>query len=291
MGEETQEKKASLISVVIIFLMLILITIFVIKKLDAKNDYTQNLSLVNTDSEEYIANKKLEINSYIDSLNELYGINVLYGENTINYANKVDATVETDLNIVNNNLKVLFHTLEKYPQSMFKPFKDKEYKLDVILLDKFTNNNLALASKNNLGEVKLYVSNTDKFERAIHHELFHIFEYYMADKDKSVFKDWKSFNPVEFVYETNISNLDSTYVYLKSNDENIKLNDSYFVTKYAKTSEKEDRAETFAEIMMLSKVPEYLKNGTNIRKKVDSITESLSKYFNIKNLYYTKFLI
>lgn len=291
MGEETQEKKASLISVVIIFLMLILITIFVIKKLDAKNDYTQNLSLVNTDREEYIANKKLEINSYIDSLNELYGINVLYGENTINYANKVDATIETDLNIVNNNLKVLFHTLEKYPQSMFKPFKDKEYKLDVILLDKFTNNNLALASKNNLGEVKLYVSNTDKFERAIHHELFHVFEYYMADKDKSVFKDWKNFNPNGFVYETNISNLDSTYVYLKSNDENISLNDSYFVTKYAKTSEKEDRAETFAEIMMLSKVSEYLKNGTNIRKKVDSITENLSKYLNIKNLYYTKFLI
>ena len=291
MGEETQEKKASLISVVIIFLMLILITIFVIKKLDAKNDYTQNLSLVNTDSEEYIANKKLEINSYIDSLNELYGINVLYGENTINYANKVNATVETDLNIVNNNLKVLFHTLEKYPQSMFKPFKDKEYKLDVILLDKFTNNNLALASKNNLGEVKLYVSNTDKFERAIHHELFHVFEYYMADKNKYVFKDWKNFNPVGFVYETNISNLDSKYVYLKSNNESIKLNDSYFVTKYAKTSEKEDRAETFAEIMVLSKVPEYLKNGTNIRKKVDSITESLSKYFNIKNLYYTKFLI
>ena len=185
MGEETREKKASLISVVIIFLMLILITIFVIKKLDAKNDYTQNLSLVNTDSEEYIANKKLEINSYIDSLNELYGINVLYGENTINYANKVDATVETDLNIVNNNLKVLFHTLEKYPQSMFKPFKDKEYKLDVILLDKFTNNNLALASKNNLGEVKLYVSNTDKFERAIHHELFHVFEYYKLAKDQN----------------------------------------------------------------------------------------------------------
>lgn len=290
MDEDTQKKKVSLISVVILFLMLILITIFVIKKLDAKNDYTQNLGLVNTDSEEYIASKKVEINSYIDSLNELYGVNVLYGENTINYANKVDATIENDLNIINNNLKVLFHTLEKYPQSMFKPFKDKEDKLDVILLDKFNNNNIALASKNNLGEVKLYVSNTDEFERAIHHELFHVFEYYMADKDNSVFSDWRNFNPDGFIYEDNISSLDSTYVYLKSDDENIKLNDSYFVTKYAKTSEKEDRAETFAEIMMLSKAPDYLKTDTNIRKKADSITENLSKYLNIKNLYCTKFL-
>lgn len=290
MGEETQKKKASLISVVLLFLMLILITIFVMKKLYAKNEYTQNLSLIDTGSEEYIASKKVEINSYIDSLNELYGISVLYGENTINYANKVDATIENDLNIINNNLKVLFHTLEKYPQSMFKPFKDKEYKLDVILLDKFTNNNLALASKNSLDEVKLYVSNTDKFERAIHHELFHIFEYYMADKDKSIFSDWKNFNPDGFVYEVNISNLDSTYVYLKTDGENIKLDDSYFVTKYAKTSEKEDRAETFAEIMMLSKDPEYLKNDANIRKKADNITENLSKHLNIKNLYCTKFL-
>lgn len=249
-----------------------------------------NLDFVNTESNEYIASKKVEIKSYIDSLNELYGINVLYGQDTINYANKVDATVETDLNIINNNLKVLFHTLEKYPRSMFGPFKSKEYKLDIILLDKFTNSNLALASKNNLKEIKLYVSNTDKFERAIHHELFHVFEYYMSDQNVKVFSDWKKFNPNEFRYEANISNLDSTYVYLKSADEDDSLNSSYFVTKYAKTSEKEDRAETFAEIMMLSKTPEYLQSDTNIRKKVDNIMENMSKYLNIKNIYCDKFI-
>ena len=165
MEEEVHKKKASLISVVILFLILILITILFIKKLEAPDINSECLSLVDTDSKEYIASKKMEIDSYISSLNELYGINVLYGEDTINYANKVDATVETDLNIVNNNVKVLFHTLEKYPRGMFDVFKNKEYKMDVILLDSFTNNNLALASKNNLKEIKLYVSNTDKFER------------------------------------------------------------------------------------------------------------------------------
>lgn len=286
MEEEVHKKKASLISVVILFLILILITILFIKKLEAPDINSESLSLVDTDSKEYIASKKMEIDSYISSLNELYGINVLYGEDTINYANKVDATVETDLNIVNNNVKVLFHTLEKYPRGMFDVFKNKEYKMDVILLDSFTNNNLALASKNNLKEIKLYVSNTDKFERAVHHELFHVFEYYMADKNKYVFDQWKNLNPSIFKYQSDVLKLDNNYVYLKdSNTDNW-----YFVTKYAKTSEKEDRAETFAELMMLQKKPEYLESNTNIKKKADNIMSEMSKYLNVKNIYCDKFM-
>lgn len=286
MEEEVHKKKASLISVVILFLILILITILFIKKLEAPDINSESLSLVDTDSKEYIASKKMEIDSYISSLNELYGINVLYGEDTINYANKVDATVETDLNIVNNNVKVLFHTLEKYPRGMFDVFKNKEYKMDVILLDSFTNNNLALASKNNLKEIKLYVSNTDKFERAVHHELFHVFEYYMADKNKYVFEQWTNLNPCIFKYQSDVLKLDNNYVYLKdSNTDNW-----YFVTKYAKTSEKEDRAETFAELMMLQKKPEYLETNTNIKKKADNIMSEMSKYLNVKNIYCDKFM-
>lgn len=286
MEEEVHKKKASLISVVILFLILILITILFIKKLEAPDINSESLSLVDTDSKEYIASKKMEIDSYISSLNELYGINVLYGEDTINYANKVDATVETDLNIVNNNVKVLFHTLEKYPRGMFDVFKNKEYKMDVILLDSFTNNNLALASKNNLKEIKLYVSNTDKFERAVHHELFHVFEYYMADRNKFVFEQWTNLNPSIFKYESDVLKLDNNYVYLKdSNTDNW-----YFVTKYAKTSEKEDRAETFAELMMLQKKPEYLESNTNIKKKADNIISEMSKYLNVKKIYCDKFM-
>lgn len=286
MEEEVHKKKASLISVVILFLILILITILFIKKLEAPDINSESLSLVDTDSKEYIASKKMEIDSYISSLNELYGINVLYGEDTINYANKVDATVETDLNIVNNNVKVLFHTLEKYPRGMFDVFKNKEYKMDVILLDSFTNNNLALASKNNLKEIKLYVSNTDKFERAVHHELFHVFEYYMADKNKYVFEQWTNLNPSIFKYQSDVLKLDNNYVYLKdSNTDNW-----YFVTKYAKTNEKEDRAETFAELMMLQKKPEYLESNTNIKKKADNIMSEMSKYLNVKNIYCDKFM-
>ena len=65
MEEEVHKKKASLISVVILFLILILITILFIKKLEAPDINSESLSLVDTDSKEYIASKKMEIDSYI----------------------------------------------------------------------------------------------------------------------------------------------------------------------------------------------------------------------------------
>lgn len=290
MSEVNSRKKASLISVIILFLLVMLVTIFVFKKLIIKDDVLNSdvLSLQATESSEYTASKKSEINSYITSLNEIYGINVIYGENSNSYATKVDASTINDSDIVLNNLKILFHTLEKYPPSMFDIFRKKDYKLDVILLGKFNNNNIALASKNNLNEIKLYISNNENFERAIHHELFHIFEYYMSDRNRTIFKDWSNLNPEGFVYNSNISNLNNKYVYLKEDGSDYE--NTYFVTKYAKTTEKEDRAETFAEIMMLQKKSDYLKSDTNIRKKADNLLEKMGEYFDIKKLYCYKML-
>ncbi len=291
MGEENSNSKASLISIIILFLVLILISIFVIKTLNTEDVDTKSFSLVNTDSKEYIASQKVDIDLCIKSLNKLYGINVMYGQDTINYANKVEATILTDINTVNNNLQILYHTLEKYPKSMFNNFKNDNYKLDVILLDKFTNSNIALASKNSLNEIKLYVSNADNFERAVHHELFHIFEYYMEDRNPSIFKNWMDFNPKNFAYKLDVASLNNDFVYLKEDNQKIVNKDeSYFVTKYAKYSDKEDRAETFAEIMILANTPDYLNKQSNIRKKVDNILTTMNEYFDVGNLYCNKFV-
>ena len=290
MEEESTKKRASIVSVIIIFLILILIAIFAIKKINADSVTTDELSLLNPDSPEYIASKKVEINSYVSSINDLYGIEVFYGDDTANYASKVNASTISDLNIINNNIKMIYHTLEKYPKTMYEPFKNKEYNFDIILLDKFNNNNIALASKNNLKQIKLYVSNAENFERAVHHEIFHIFEYYMSDRNKDIFKEWDELNPKGFKYESNVANLNNKYVYLAQEPTFSNIDDSYFVTKYSKASEKEDRAEVFAEMMMLTSIPDYLKEDTNIRKKADNIVDKLTLYFNIKDLYCTKFL-
>lgn len=289
MTEENPRRKPSLISIMLIFVIIISITFFVVKEIEAKDVSNKKRSILDVNSPEYLATKKVEIESYLSSLNELYGINVYYGDDTTNYASKVNASVITDLTSINSNLKVLFYSLQKYPQSMFEQFKNKEYKLDIILLDKFNNNNIALASKNNLNEVKLYVSNAENLERAIHHELFHIFEYYISDKDSDVFKDWNTLNPKDFTYEAKVSELDNKYVYLMKSVDN-DIADSFFLTKYSKTSEKEDRAEIFAEMMMLTKDVDYLENGTNIRRKADSIIGVMSNHFSLKNLYFMRFI-
>ena len=63
MGEENLRKKPSLISIIILFLLIILITILLMKELDVKNVSNESSSLLNTDSAEYLASKKEEINS------------------------------------------------------------------------------------------------------------------------------------------------------------------------------------------------------------------------------------
>ena len=75
-----------------------------------------------------------------------------------------------------------------------------------------------------------------------------------------------------------------------SNDKISINNDYYFVTKYSKASEKEDRAEIFAELMILQYPPSYLTKGQSIRKKVDFILSTIKNNITIEDFYFTQFL-
>ena len=73
------------------------------------------------------------------------------------------------------------------------------------------------------------------------------------------------------------------------NDE-LYFENPYFVTKYSKTSEKEDRAEIFAELMMQEKKEPYLQEGQHILKKTKLLTNTLEQNVSNNNFYYNKFL-
>ncbi|MEG2235555.1 MAG: hypothetical protein RR144_03840, partial [Clostridia bacterium] len=78
--------------------------------------------------------------------------------------------------------------------------------------------------------------------------------------------------------------LNNKYVYEKYiNDDEI-----YFVTKYSKVSEKEDRAEIFAEIMTFKNKPTFLNSGTKINKKATNIIDIMNYKLNnnVNNLLY-----
>jgi hypothetical protein len=113
--------------------------------------------------------------------------------------------------------------------------------------------------------------------------MYHIFEYKLNVSGNGIFSDCNDYNPKDFEYTEDVKTLNDEYVY----DNSFNQDNQYFVTKYSKTSEKEDRAEIFAEIMTFKSKPEYLYAGSNINKKAkyitnimtDSLTDENNSYF------------
>ncbi len=285
MENEENSNKLSFITEFILFLVIVLITILLINKVYGSNENTQTLSssIINSDSIEY-QNEK-----YVKDLKKDYGINIIYGKSSEKFAIKFNATIQEDENIINNNLKIINKALKKYPSEAFNMCKTKKYPLNIIIVDSFSTKDVALASRNVLNEFTIYISNNENFERALHHEMYHIFEYYVLDTRKNAFSKWKSLNPEEFSYTGEIENINDNYVY-NNNIKNVEQSDAFFVTKYSKYSEKEDRAEIFSEIMIASSKPNFITYSKNITDKILFIDSVLSENVTPSKFYYSKFI-
>ena len=257
---KVERKRLSIITDIIIFLLLLNIFLLGFKFISSNDGIVQNLSLEDVE----IVNKNYIEANYIK---EKYNINILYGDESYESALKVEANIQEDQYKIYQNIIQIENALEKYPDTFFN-----NSNLTIIILDKFNNNNIALASRNKLNEFKIYITDNDTFERALHHEMFHIFEYRLNMNNSNMFSNWDQFNPENFEYTSDSQKLDDKYIYNKTSNKN----DEYFVTKYSKTSAKEDRAEVFAEIMTFKIKPDYLTVGTNIDKKAKYITDIMT---------------
>ena len=257
---KVDRKRLSIITDVIIFLILLNVFLLGFKFLVSNYSVSQNLSLEDIE----ISNKNYIESSYIE---DNYNIKILYGDEAFEPALKVDANIQEDEYIIYENLLEIKGALRKYPQNFF------EYNnLSIIILESFNNQNIALASRNKLNEFKIYLTNSINFERALHHEMYHVFEYKLNVNKNNIYNDWHKYNPDNFEYISNTKGLDDKYIYSKYTDKE----DIYFVTKYSKTSEKEDRAEIFAEIMTFETKPDFLVEDCNIRKKAEYITTMMT---------------
>lgn len=286
MENERNSNKLSLITEFILFLVIVLITFLLINK---------TFSDVNV-SEESLSSKLIEGNNieyqnneYVKNIKKKYGINIVYGTDSEKFASKFSSTVQEDENIINNNLKIIEKSLSKYPIEAFNMCKTKKYPLNIIIVDKFLTNDIALASKNALNEFTIYISNNENFERAFHHEMYHIFEYYILDTRKSAYLSFKNLNPDGFSYTNDSENITDEYVY-NPKIKNIEQNDAFFVTKYSKFSEKEDRAEIFAEVMSSNVKPEFLTYSKAIYDKLIFIDNILKENITDSKFYYSKYI-
>ncbi len=279
-----KERKLSVFTYFFILLCVVFVTILVFKELHIKEDFEEILY-----QKDIAGNVEQENKYYINKIKDEYGIIINYGESSKNFLSSADANIQYDENIINNNLKMMYNALRKYPKDVFSIFKDEKHKLYIMLVSSFNDNNIALASKNTLNQYRIYLSNNDNFERAFHHEFFHVLEYYMAEKVKYLYHSWNAYNPYGFKYDTDVSKLTDEFVYSKYNTEE-ENNNSYFLTKYSKVSEKEDRAEIFAELMTLNKNEGYLKDGTKIKSKILYLLNEIYENISISNFYFSSYV-
>ena len=279
-----RKEKLSIFTYFLIFSCFVGITILLYKELNISNGFEEILYQKNIES-----NVEQENKYYINKIKNDYGIIIEYGEDAKSFLSSVNANVQNDINIVNNNIKIIYNALKKCPNDVFSIFKNDGYNLHILLVSNFNDNNIALASKNSLNQYRIYLSNDIDFERAFHHEFFHILEYYMADKVKYLYYAWNSYNPSGFNYEEDVSKLTDEFVYNKyaTEDEN---SNTYFLTKYSKVSPREDRAEIFAELMMINKKEGYLKKGTNINAKVNYLLNEIYENISISSFHFSTFL-
>ena len=285
MSQDNGERRnLSVFTYSFIFICVVLVTILFVKEINVSSDFEDILyqkSLQDTVEQE---NKY-----YINKIKDEYGINIIYGNDEKNFINSINAQPQYDINIANNNIKIIYESLKKYPYNIFKMYKDKKYSLYIILVDRFNDNNIAFASKNTLNQYRIYLSNNEDFERSFHHEFFHVLEYYMADQTDYLYYSWNSYNPYGFNYEPNINKLTDEFVYDKhlSDSEN---SNSYFLSKYSKVSDKEDRAEIFAELMTLDKKESYLENGSRIKEKIKYLMSEIYENITVYDFYFSPYL-
>lgn len=320
MIEKSSKRRLSIITDIIIFFIILAVTFPIFNHFyKSQNDVNDGKDILVQDNlisgERNEKNVEAENKMYIKNIKEEYGIKVRYGKDIEEFAKNVNATPQYDVYILNNNLRIIYKALEKYPSSVFDMSKNKKYPITIFIVNEFSNNNLALAARSSLNDFRLYISNTQKFERAFHHEMYHLLEYYMEDTKRYLYASWDELNPADFEYETDISKLTDEYVYkevsnslvnensLKDEEDtkNYVVNDSniianfdtslnpYFVTKYSKVTEKEDRAEIFAEMMILNKMPKYLYKEQNIRKKAEVMINTIRINITSEEFFYSKF--
>ena len=259
-----------LVSLIIFFSLVIIVgTIRVVKATKESFDEVDLSKIDNIleDSNVDVSSVNLRIKN---SIEKEYGIDIYYGDGY--YVESVNAVPITDANTIFEMLKQVNIALSKYPKNMIREIEQKGYTVSIYLVNYFTNDVEALANRNSIGEFKIYMSNTINVERATHHEYYHILDYYIKLETQERYTKWESLNPKGFKYPNDVKYITAKYVYNG-------LPGAYFVTAYAKYSDKEDRAETFAEMITANKDEEFFKDGEKIKDKMNLIKDVLRTNF------------
>jgi hypothetical protein len=177
----------------------------------------------------------------------------------------------SDKKTLDEKYKIVKKNLDRYSLSFLKTINLKY----IVLCE-----NLSIAGINTAGipnnltrtlilDIKF---NENHFERAIHHELFHI----INDNYKELFDEniWKNFNKKNFRY-SECSTCNNNW------DLDLLDNESGFLTKYSKSTASEDMAEVFSHLIFYQ--DEINTKNPIIKKKIQFIKKSILTINNTFN--------
>ena len=199
------------------------------------------------------------------------GLRYLYAIKPFRLGSNVKKNINcynSDKKTLDKKYKIIKKNLDRYSLSFLKKINLKY----IVLCE-----NLSIAGINTAGipnsktrtlilDIKF---NENHFERAIHHELFHI----VNDSYKELFNKnvWKNFNKKNFEY---------TKCSTCSDNWNLELlnNKSGFFTEYAKSTASEDMAEVFSHLMFYKN--EVYSNDPILKKKILFIKKNVLKIDN-----------
>lgn len=263
---------------IVIFLTLmciVAVTRIVVVRLTGVNRF-ESIDLIDEVRYDASQNMTETVQKVKNTLEDYYNINIYYGSVLESVAPQVNANVLYDERAILNMLQRINTELAKYPKGIIDEIERAGYTLSIYLVKDFNNSNIALANRTSAGNFNMFLSNDAEFEKSMHHEFYHILEYYIKlEFDISVaYGMWNTYNPLDFRYTNDVKNITGQYVYGMDSK-----NELCFVTLYSKYSEAEDRAEVFSEMMTSSE--DYVSNtkAAKILNKMENITEVLRTIF------------
>lgn len=230
-----------------------------------KNTTTKITTTIRTTKSKDQVNNELRYN-----IKAKYGVLVSYKDEvdsnySSNYARPTKLYDDTE---IYNHLVKIDSALSKYPNSFFYEIKNKWKQVTIDLVKNINGSASGLTDNRNPNSVVILINTGGLlFESTLHHEIMHYIDCYLANKmgAYTLESSMMNFNPTGFSY----GNQNNDYVYRFSNP-------YYFLSAYAKSNYKEDRAVIFEDLMTRTWKREYHTKGNPINEKAKVISMQIS---------------
>ena len=226
-----------------------------------------------------------KIKAKVAKISKDYGVTVLTGEQAGFYWTDTYCSGETDPETTLTWITMVDEQMARYPKGFFTDMQDittVTIKL-VHNLDAGGGSFAGVTSREYGDQMFIALNTSQSFllsDRTFNHEMMHLIEYYIEAKSWNAFTQQyesplKATEAIKPDAEVNSTNSDYT-----TSDYNRGCEEQYYISAYAKTNGREDRAETFTDYMFRAYKKDYMiRADYPIPKKQQIIADCIRQYF------------